>query len=152
VRVPPPTPKWIALVYGVIAVGLLPWTAYLADSLPRRNLAEHWDLAWAGFDALLALLVARVAWLALHRRRDVALPAAALATMLVVDAWFDVVTSWGTASQWQAVALAVACELPLALLSYAVVRRSERWTRRQAHELAALPPELGRRAAEQFDG
>jgi len=53
---------WLLLIVGGVAVGLLPWTAYLSASLPSQHLANHWDIAWAGLDlfeatALVALFV-----------------------------------------------------------------------------------------------
>ena len=104
------------MVFTALALCLVPWTAYLAIKLPERAVARHYDLAWTGFDIALVLLLGGTAWTAHHRSRYFTLTATATATMLVVDAWFDVVTSAPGAEQAIAVVLAVMVELPLALL------------------------------------
>lgn len=85
--------RWLATVVTVSAVILLPWIAYLAVSLPSSVSAQHWPLAWAGLDTAMATGLATTGWLALRRDRRVAFCAASTATVLVMDAWFDVCTS-----------------------------------------------------------
>ena len=75
------------------AVILLPWIAYLATSLPPSVTAWHWPLAWTGLDAAMALGLAATGVLAIRRDRRVAFVAASTATVLLMDAWFDVCTS-----------------------------------------------------------
>ena len=75
------------------AVILLPWIVYLAVSLPPTASVRHWSAVWVGLDAGEAIGLASTAWLALRRDRRVALVAVSTATMLVLDAWFDVCTS-----------------------------------------------------------
>ncbi|MGD0556109.1 MAG: hypothetical protein ABSA93_14145 [Streptosporangiaceae bacterium] len=85
--------RWIATVVIVSAVVLLPWIGYLAVSLPPSASARHWPVVWAGLDAAEAAGLAATGWLALRRDRRAAFCAASTATMLVLDAWFDVCTS-----------------------------------------------------------
>ena len=47
----------VVLLAGAVIV-MLPWIAYLAVVLPNRYDARHWDLTWAGFDLLLAAMLA----------------------------------------------------------------------------------------------
>ena len=96
------------------AVLLVPWTAYLALTLPRHALAVHYDLAWSGFDVMLVLVLGAAAFTAFRAPRWLPVWAASAATMLVVDAWFDVVTSHGTDKAW-AIVLALLVELPVAI-------------------------------------
>lgn len=112
----PPLAGRLGTVFTALALCLVPWTAYLAIELPERAVARHHDLAWTGFDIALVLLLGGTAWTAHHRSRYFTLTATATATMLVVDAWFDVVTSAPGAEQAIAAVLAVLVELPLALL------------------------------------
>ena len=112
----PPLGGRLGTLFAVLALALVPWTVYLAVELPERAVARHYDLAWTGFDVALVLLLGGTAWTAHHRSRYFALTATATATMLVVDAWFDVVTSAPVAEQAVAVVLAVLVELPLAVL------------------------------------
>jgi hypothetical protein len=85
--------RWIATVVMTSAVVLLPWIAYLAVSLPPSASARHWPVVWAGLDAAEAVGLAATGWLAFRRDRRGAFCAASTATMLVLDAWFDVCTS-----------------------------------------------------------
>jgi hypothetical protein len=68
---------------------------YIAGSLPSRQVSANNDAAWAGFDVLLMLTLASTAYFALRRSRYLATAATATATLLVVDAWFDVLTTPG---------------------------------------------------------
>jgi len=72
---------------------MLPWMVVLWTSLPEVYAAQHWRLAWVGFDALEAFGLLATAWL--FRRGDARASFAAIgtATLLVVDAWFDVTTA-----------------------------------------------------------
>ena len=121
--------RWAGPVFALCAVLLLPWTIYLAYSLPSREVAPNYDVAWAGFDILLMVVLASTAYFALRRSRYLASTAAAAATMLLVDAWFDVVTS-PASRRPEAVALAILVELPLAAvcgwLSHHTQQLSER--------------------------
>jgi hypothetical protein len=92
---------------------LLPWIAYLAYSLPSRQVSADYDVAWAGFDVMLLVALAGTGYFALRRSRYLATGAAAAATLLVVDAWFDVMTTL-PGQRLEPVALAAGVELPLA--------------------------------------
>ncbi|HEY4899057.1 MAG TPA: hypothetical protein VIH79_04980 [Candidatus Nanopelagicaceae bacterium] len=75
------------------SIGLIAWIIYLMVSLPTSYRANHWDLAWVGFDIGMAVTLLITSW-ALWKRRQIAIPAAMVsATFLIVDAWFDVATS-----------------------------------------------------------
>ena len=83
----------IALIV-LSAVVLVPWTVYLAVTLPRAYVAHNWDRTWVGFDVLLLAMVA------------------ATGVLLLCDAWFDVMTAHGEDRAWS-VATALVVELPL---------------------------------------
>ena len=108
--------RWVPRLYLTVAALLIPWDFYLALTLPRRSVAHHYDAAWVGFDLLLIVALARIGWLALRRDPHVMLTAAAGATLLCVDAWFDVVTSAPGDERVQALLLAAFLELPGAYL------------------------------------
>jgi hypothetical protein len=107
--------RWAGPAFVLFSVILLPWTVYLGSSLPSRQLSPHYDIAWAGFDVLLMAALASTGYFALRRSAFLALTAAATATMLVVDAWFDIMTS-PRRQLPEAITLAVLIELPLAAL------------------------------------
>jgi len=62
-------------------------------ALPSSYRAEHWDLAWVGFDIGMAATLLATSW-ALWNKRQAAIPGAMVSTtLLIIDSWFDVVTS-----------------------------------------------------------
>lgn len=119
-------PRWVPPGFLIAAVILIPWTAWLFYELPPHHVANHWRLAWGGFDIALALCLAGTALLVLRRSPVAEITATMTATLLVCDAWFDVLTSRGTSQVVQAAVLAVLVELPLAVLCLWVARNVER--------------------------
>jgi hypothetical protein len=111
-------PRWVPYLFAVLSVALVLGTARVFVSAPPLHLAEHWRLAWGGFDLGLAGLLTATG-LALSRRSSVAQVLAAMtATLLCCDAWLDVVSSIsnGAGAIVLAVAEAIFLELPLAAL------------------------------------
>ncbi|TQJ51559.1 hypothetical protein [Phycicoccus sp. SLBN-51] len=104
----------VGWVFAVLAALMVPWTAYLALALPGSHQAAHYDLAWGGFDVGLLAVLAATAVAAVRRSRWLPVSSAALATMLLVDAWFDVVTAPTRDELLAALAMALLVELPLA--------------------------------------
>jgi hypothetical protein len=98
----------------VCLIGLVPWTVYLALTLPSGFRAHYWRVAWAGFDVLLLLTMAMTAYLGWRRRQAVIAGAIATATLLICDAWFDIALDLGTRDIWMSLASAAFVELPLA--------------------------------------
>ncbi|WP_233224010.1 hypothetical protein [Amycolatopsis sp. CA-128772] len=80
-------------LFWAAGLALLPWIAVLGVTLPDVVAARHWRLAWTGFDAAEAVGLLATAWL--HGRGEPRTPfaATATATLLLADAWFDVVTA-----------------------------------------------------------
>jgi hypothetical protein len=121
--------RWAGPAFALFCLVLLPWTIYLGYSLPSRQMSSHYDVAWAGFDVILLVALASTGYFALRRSRHLATAAAATATLLVVDAWFDVMTS-PPGQVAESLALAVLIELPLASvcvwLSYHTQQLAER--------------------------
>jgi hypothetical protein len=97
----------------LFSVIMVPWTIYLGYSLPTRADSPHYDIAWVGFDVLLLVALAGTGYLAIRRSGYLAIVAAATATLLVVDAWFDIMTS-PRHEILEAIVLAALIELPLA--------------------------------------
>ena len=69
------------------------WTVFLAIRLPRHYVANHWDLAWVGLDSAQVFFLLCTAWAAWRRRAILMLFANTAATLLFMDAWFDVTTA-----------------------------------------------------------
>src|SRR6059036_3492186 len=119
-------PRWVVPLFGLAALLLVPWVVLLVFALPSEHRAAHWDIAWAGFDVALALLLLMVAVAARRRSPWLEGAATATATLLVVDAWFDVLTSSTRAELVLAVLEAALVELPLAALCLLLARDAER--------------------------
>ncbi|MET7418824.1 hypothetical protein [Dactylosporangium sp. NPDC005555] len=95
------------------ALLMVPWVVALAWTLPPRYLAGQWPATWVGFDLVLAAALAGTAWAAVRRRQVVLLTAIVSATLLVCDAWFDIMTAAGP-DRWISLGTALLAELPLA--------------------------------------
>lgn len=104
-------------VFALLSLLFIPWIAFIAVELPSRQLSPHYDLAWAGFDAMVLVALASTGYFALRRSRYLTTAATAAGTMLIVDAWFDVLTS-RRHDRLVAVIFAVAIELPLAAVCW----------------------------------
>jgi hypothetical protein len=105
--------RWAGPVFVGCSLVLIPWTIYLGYSLPSRQPSPHYNIAWAGFDVLELVALGATGLFALRRSKYLAVASATGATLLVVDAWFDVMTS-PRQQVPVAIALAVLIELPLA--------------------------------------
>jgi hypothetical protein len=108
--------KWRLALLLLAVVALIPWTVYLANTLPNHYVARNWVATWVGFDILLlAMLIATA--IAGWRRRQLLFPFAfATGVLLICDAWFDVMTSQRGADLVQALLSAALLELPLAFV------------------------------------
>jgi hypothetical protein len=132
--------QWVVVLYGAIGLGLLPWSLFLLDSLQPHHTTERWDVAWSGFDTGLAVSFLLTA-LAAHRRSIWVGPlAAATATLLVVDAWFDVVLESHGTEERAAVLMAVFAELPMAAICLWVAVRAERFVKGAIEPLHLAAP------------
>jgi hypothetical protein len=105
--------RWTGPTFALFSVILLPWIVYIGISLPVRQLSPNYDLAWAGFDMFLLGALASTAYFALRRSRYLSTAAGATAALLVVDAWFDCMTT-PASQRWQSFVLCFLVELPLA--------------------------------------
>jgi hypothetical protein len=106
--------RWVGIFFVACFIGLIPWTIYLWFSLPVRALSPHYNLAWTGFDVLLALALLATGACVITRSGYLTAAATSAATLLVVDAWFDITTSPPGAELFWALVMAAVAELPLA--------------------------------------
>lgn len=144
---PAPVPRWVGPLFLVLAVLTVPWVAELAVTLPKHQYTGHYRLAWVGFDLLLVGALARTGWVAWRGRDYVQIPAVITGTLLVVDAWFDVMTSHGRPQMLTAFASALFIELPLAAVCFWIARHAERvrrdrlrWALRRAKDAGDRAP------------
>ena len=115
--------KLVATCFLLIAAGMVPWTVFLGVSLPPRYDAGHWDLLWTGFDVGLICVLSYAGWAAWFHRQVVAATAIVAGTLLVCDAWFDVITSLGHGDQWITLLTGLGGELPLAVFFFWLYRK-----------------------------
>jgi len=128
------------------SVFMVGWVVLLGITLPAESTAHSWRLAWVGFD-VAEFLALTVTGFAAWRARSLLVPATIVTgTLLLSDAWFDIVLSLGSPGMAGSIASAF-LEIPLAGLFW--------WTagkliqRQVSFERAALglegqPPHLYR--------
>jgi hypothetical protein len=129
-------PWWVGPAFAVLAVGTIPWVVFLAVTLPRHATFHHYRGVWVGFDLGLVAVLATTAVLAWRGRPQVTMAATAAATMLFVDAWFDVLTTPRGRELVVSVVLAGAVELPLAMICLWIALRASQVTEGRAIVLA----------------
>ena len=112
----------------VCMIALAVWIGVLEVTLPRDFRAGGWRAAWVGFDIGLLLVFGATAWAAWRRRQVLILCLVVLATLLCCDAWFDTTLDWGTHDFMLSLILALAVELPLAVVALIGARRLLRLT------------------------
>ena len=111
-------PPWIAPAFFLCALILVVWAGFLIVTLPRNYTANHWHVAWGGFDIGLGIALVATAVAVVRRSPYAEVAAAVCGTLLVCDAWFDLVTSRTRGELVQAGLEAALIELPLAALCF----------------------------------
>ena len=139
--------RWAGPSFALFSLIMVPWTVYLAYSLPSRQVSADYDIAWAGFDVMLMAVLAGTGFFALKRSRYLAVTASAAASLLLMDAWFDVVTS-PPGQRPEAIVLAAAVELPLAAVCVWLSYHTEHLAERRIVILLRRSRQLGRRKAD----
>lgn len=140
---PPPTepapaaPRWASHLFLALGAILVPWTLWLAATLPERHVARNFDVAWSGFDIALAGTLIATGYGLLRSAPWTQGAAAAAATLLVCDAWFDVLTSAPGTERMVAVGMALLAELPVAVACAMIAFRAGSGDA-HAHRLQAL--------------
>jgi hypothetical protein len=106
---------------GILAsgIGLVPWLVVLAVTLPSAT-----RVAWVGLDSLEALGLITTGLLVRRGDRRRVLTAAATATLLLIDAWFDVTTASGGSALTESIAMAVLAEIPMAAICATIAWRT----------------------------
>lgn len=113
-------PRWASMLYAVLAVLLVPWIIILAEYLPSRHIDRNWDSLWVGFDILILLAMVTTVYFMIKRRIWVIMTATALATLLLVDIWFDIMTARPGKERNEAILMGI-IEVTLSLLTFKLV-------------------------------
>jgi hypothetical protein len=133
--------KWDAVLVFIVGscIVLAAWIGVLAVTLPRVYHTGAWNGAWVGFDVGLLAAFAATGWAAWRRRQVLIVCLVVLATLLVCDAWFDVVLDIATSGFVTSLLSALLLELPLAALAIFMARRLLRLTIGQVMHYEGLP-------------
>src|SRR5919201_2296924 len=140
-RAPWRAPVWVVPLFALASALLVPWVVLLVVDLPSTHRSVHWDIAWAGFDVMLVLLLLAVTVSAWRRSPWLEGAATEASTLLFIDCWFDVLTSSTQTELVVALVEAVFVELPLALVCLLLARAAERHLARDGAR-ASTPPRL----------
>ncbi len=132
--------RLVTIGFATIGIGLLPWTIFLAVSLNPRHETTHWDLAWSGFDTALAVMFVLTALAAWRRSPWVGITAGATGTLLVTDAWFDVILESHADELRIAIFFAAVAELPIAALCFWIAYRTEHFIESHLTTADQRPP------------
>lgn len=128
-------------IFVVASCLLAPWILLLSRTLPASHLEHKWNPAWVGFDGGLWLALALTAYAGWRRSEWVVIAATVSGTLLMVDAWFDIMTAGQGWEYLMAYLAAFFVELPLAALAfwtaYRVVKRHDVVS---AVEVSVTPP------------
>lgn len=133
----PLIPRWCSALLMALGALTLPWTAGLAVVLPSSERSAHYDVSWTGFDLMLCALLLYTGWNTLRRREQSELSAAMTGTLLIVDAWFDVLGAPDTTQFLTALAMALLVELPLAIFCFWIARHVDAARVRRESALSA---------------
>lgn len=120
-----PTWRWHAVIAFTVGacVFLAIWIAVLALSLPAFYHTGSWRGAWVGFDIAELVMFAATGWAAWRRRQILIICLIVLATLLLCDAWFDVVLDERTGAFVASLLSALLVEVPLAVIAILLARR-----------------------------
>jgi hypothetical protein len=119
------TRERLLILLTATAIAELLWAIYLGWTLPRHYVANHWEVAWVGLDVAEIGMLLATAWAAWRQRAVVILFSIVLATLLIVDAWFDVTTA-RRGDLLTSALLALFAEIPLATLLLWIAWRASR--------------------------
>jgi hypothetical protein len=115
-------PRWVVAFFLGGAVVLIPWDVLMFSVPQVVNVPKHWVLVWGGFDCFLILGFGVTAFRLMTRSPKGAVTAAMTGTMLLIDAWFDVLTT-RRGGLMVSILMAVFAEIPCAVICFYVSRR-----------------------------
>jgi hypothetical protein len=119
--------RWLARLFAVCGVLLVPWTAVLIEQLHGQAGRRSFSSSWVGLDILEAACLLIVAVLLFRRHRATSPAAAATAAILCMDAWFDTMSAAPQLPYAESLAMACFAELPLAALLACTAWRTLEW-------------------------
>lgn len=117
-------PGWAVYLFIILGAALIPWTIYLSLTLPAYHITSHWDVSWAGLDIGLLVVSLLTGIFAYTQSHWFVISASVLGSLLIVDAWFDVLDERRGLQLKEAILLAIFVEIPLAILCFFLAGRA----------------------------
>jgi hypothetical protein len=115
--------RWLPIALTIAALLLVPSLVIVLAVVPAAQTAHHLKVAWTGLDVFEILALASTGFALQHRPAIAVIPATITGTLLLCDAWLNIIPTTGAARS-EAIALAF-LELPLAALSFWVAAHGE---------------------------
>lgn len=115
---------WTGFFYLIFALILLPWTLYLAQTLPKQHLAIHWDVSWVGLNIVMFAALLATGIFSYLGSRWIVISSSILGSLLLLDAWFDILSARTGNDFRQSLFLAFFVEIPLAVASFVIAGRA----------------------------
>jgi hypothetical protein len=119
--------RLLARLFAACGVLLVPWIVVLIVQLHGRLGKRSFNSSWVWLDVLEAVCLLVVAGLLFRRHRATSPAAAATATIIFMDAWFDTMSAAPQLPYAESLAMACFIELPLAALLAWTAWRSLAW-------------------------
>jgi hypothetical protein len=122
-----------------VCIVLAAWIGLLAVNLPLTFKINQWRGVWVGLDVGELAGFAATAWASWKQRQVIVFCMVFTGTLLICDAWFDIMLDYGTPNLTMSVLAAVFAEFPLAFLLFAGARRLVRITIETVMRLEGVP-------------
>ncbi|HUC89424.1 MAG TPA: hypothetical protein VMR45_01350 [Patescibacteria group bacterium] len=110
-------PVWMSGFYCIFTVSMVPWILHLLHTIPVMRMGIHWQIMWGVFDGSLLVLSLAASYFLIKKSAWASLPLMSLATLFVVDMWFDSMMSVTNVEKFAVLKITVAAEIPLTLLT-----------------------------------
>jgi hypothetical protein len=114
-------PKWFPKVCLAAVIVFIPLFITAATVTPRTAQLHNLRLFWTGLDVFELVGMALTGWYLFRRSPNVVMAATITGSLLLSDAWFNVVTTVGQ-SHRAALVMAVV-EVPIGIYSFLIARR-----------------------------
>jgi hypothetical protein len=116
------------VVTMAICLFLVAWIILLMRTLPNQYTSNHWRGVWVGLDIAELAAFSATAWAAWYQRQVLVFCMVFTGTLLLADAWFDLMLDAGSPGFTESILSALFAEIPLALLLFIAARRLVRIT------------------------
>jgi hypothetical protein len=115
-------PRWMPVALAIGALVLVPSLVVVLTVVPKVETAHHLRVAWTGLDVFEVLALAATGFALQRRPAIVVVPATITGTLLLCDAWLNIIPTTGVAF-YEGIVMAF-IELPLAAISFSVAARA----------------------------